>query len=155
MLRKKESSSWASHGQSCSEDVHTGLKRSSCDRISPGDAAKSTVYDRWAATHLALDEECVTRFCHFLTTNFGAPLRLYGLRWLAAVLKERGPSGRWYREGTGDASVELVAAALSSDPQALSQDAQARHALVEIAAALAAKNISTALALQERIKQLR
>ena len=125
-------------------------------RLNPGAALRmKDVYDRWAATHLAHDEECVTRFCHFLTTNFGAPLRLDGLRWLAAMLKERGPSGRWYREGTGDALVDLVATALSSDAQALPQDAQARQALVEIAAALAAKNIATALALQERIKQLR
>ena len=113
------------------------------------------IYERWAAAHLARDEECVARFCHFLTTKFGAPLRLDGLRWLAALLKEREPSSRWYREGTGDALVGLLAAALSSDAQALSQDAQARQALVEIAAALAAKNIPTALALQERIKQLR
>ena len=51
--------------------------------------------------------------------------------------------------------VELVAAALRLDAQALSKDAAARQALVEIAAALAAKNIPTALALQERIKLLR
>ena len=125
-------------------------------RLHPGAALRmQDLYKRWAAAHLARDEECVTRFCHFLTTNFGAPLRLDGLRWLAAMLKERQPSARWYRDGTGEALVELVAAALSSDSQALSQDAQARRALVEIAAALAAKNISTALALQERIKQLR
>ena len=125
-------------------------------RLNPGAALRMRdVYERWAAAHLAHDEECITRFCHFLTTNLGAPLRLDGLRWLAAMLKEREPSGRWYREGTGDALVELVAAALSSDAQTLSQDAQARQALVEIAAALAAINIPTALALQERIKQLR
>lgn len=112
-------------------------------------------YKSWATTHLARDEEYVTRFCHFLTTKFGAPLRLDGLRWLAAMLKEREPSTLWYREGTGDALVELVAAALSSDAQALSQQAQARQALIEIAAALAAMNIPVALALQERIKQLR
>lgn len=113
------------------------------------------LYERWAAMHLAHDDECVTRFCHFLRTNFGAPLRLDGLRWLAVMLKEREPSGRWYREGTGDALVELVAATLSSDSQALSQHTQARQALVEIAAALAAMNSPTALVLQERIKQLR
>jgi hypothetical protein len=125
-------------------------------RLNPGAALRmKDVYERWAATHLARDEECVTRFCQFLTTNFGAPLRLDGLRWLAAMLKEREPSGRWYREGTGDALVQLVAAALSSDAQALSQGAQARQALVEIAAALAAMNSPTALTLQERIKQLR
>ncbi|NKD16369.1 hypothetical protein DN600_00580 [Aeromonas caviae] len=125
-------------------------------RLNPGTALRmKDIYERWAATHLAHDEECVTRFCQFLTTNFGAPLRLDGLRWLAATLKEREPSGRWYREGTGDALVDLVASALSSDTQALLQDAQARQALVEITAALAAKNVPTALALQERIKQLR
>jgi hypothetical protein len=113
------------------------------------------VYERWAVLHLARDEECVSRFCHFLTTNFGTPLRLDGLRWLATMLKESEPSGHWYREGTGDALVALAAAALSSDARALSQDAQAREALVEVTAALAAKNIPTALALQERIKQLR
>lgn len=125
-------------------------------RLNPGAALRMKEhYERWAAAHLARDEECVTRFCHFLTTKFGAPLRLDGLRWLAAMLKERGPSSRWYRKGTDDALVELLAATLSSDAQALSQHAQARHALVEIAAALAAMNIPTALALQERIKQLR
>jgi hypothetical protein len=61
------------------------------------------------------------------------------------MLKEREPFGRWYREGTGDALVELVAAALSSDAMALSRDVQARQALVEITAALAAKNIPNAL----------
>lgn len=122
-------------------------------RLNPDTALRmKDIYERWAATHLAHDEECVTRFCQFLTTNFGAPLRLDGLRWLAATLKEREPSGRWYREGTGDALVDLVASALS---QALLQDAQARQALVEITATLVANNTPTALALQERIKQLR
>ncbi|MDG2509377.1 hypothetical protein [Stenotrophomonas maltophilia] len=123
-------------------------------RLNPGAALRmKDAYERWAAAHLSQDEECVTRFCHFLMTSFGAPLRLDGLRWLATTQRES--SARWYREGTGEALVELLAAALISDARALTQDAQARQALVEIAAALAAKNIPTALALQERIKQLR
>lgn len=113
------------------------------------------LYKRWAVAHLARDEECVTRFCYFLTTNFGAPLRLDGLLWVAAVLKEHQHLGRWYRQGTGDALVELVATALNSDAQSLSHHAQSRQSLVEIAAALAAVNVPTALTLQERIKQLR
>lgn len=100
-------------------------------------------------------ERCVTRISHFLTTTFGASLRLDGLRWIAAMLKAKDPSNHWYREGTGNALVELVAAALSSDAQVLSKDAEARHALVEVAAALTAKDIPAALALQERIKLLR
>lgn len=125
-------------------------------RLNPGAALRmKDVYERWAAAHLANDEECITRFCHLLATNFGAQLRLDGLRWVAAALRQREPSGRGYREGTGDALVELVATTLSFDAQALSQHAQARQALVEIAAALAAMNIPAALVLQERIKQLR
>ncbi|WEX08884.1 hypothetical protein [Chelativorans sp. AA-79] len=113
------------------------------------------VYERWASTHLTRDEECVTRFSYFLTTEFGAPLRLDGLRWIAAMLKAKTRSDHWYREGTGDALVELVAAALSSDAQALSKDADARKAIIEIAAALVAKNVPAALTQQERIKLLR
>lgn len=130
------------------EDALSSLKPGATQRM-------KDVYDRWAATHLDRDEECVTRYCHFLTTDFGAPLRLDGLRWLADLLKGDGSSARWYREGTGDALVGLVATAIISDAQSLTQDAQARQAVVEIAAALAAKNISAALALQERVKQLR
>jgi hypothetical protein len=125
-------------------------------RLSAGAALRmKDLYERWTATHLARDEKCVTRFCHFLTTQFGTPLRLDGLRWLAARLKGREPSRPWYRKDTCDALVGLVAAALSSDAQALSQQAQARQALVEITAAIAAMNIPSALTLQERIKRLR
>ena len=112
------------------------------------------VYERWARAHLGRDAECVTRFSHFLTTTFGGPLRLDGLRWIAAMLKAQNPSDHWYREGTDDALVELVASALGSDAHALSKDAEARQALVEIAAVLAAKNIPAALTLQERIRLL-
>lgn len=125
-------------------------------RLQPGAALRmKDLYKRWATVHLTRDEECITRFCYFLTTNFGAPLRLDGLHWLATTLKESEHSSRWYREGTGDALVELVVVALSSDAQVLLQDTEARQALVEITAALATKNIPTALALQERIKLLR
>lgn len=125
-------------------------------RLGPGAALRmKDVYERWAVTHLASDDECVTRFCQFLTTTVGATIRLDGIQWLAAMLRDREPSSRWYREGTADALVALVAVALNADARDLSQHASARQALVEIAAALAEKNIPAALALQERIKLLR
>lgn len=125
-------------------------------RLNPGAALRmKDLYERWAATHLTRDEECVTRFCDFLTTTFGAPLRLDGLRWIAAMLKGREASRRWYREGTGDALISLAATALTTDATALPQHPEARLALVEIAAALAAMNTPAALALQERIRRLR
>ncbi|CAM4283849.1 hypothetical protein COEX109129_16545 [Corallococcus exiguus] len=126
------------------------------ERLAPGAALRmKDVYERWAQGHLDRQEECVTRFSHFLTTSFGAPLRLDGLRWIAAMLKAKNPSKHWYREETGIALVDLVAAALGSDAHALSKGADARQALVELAAVLAAKNTPAALALQERIKRLR
>ena len=128
----------------------------SLTRLAPGGAIRmKDVYERWAQAHLRRDEECATRFSHFLTTTFGGPLRLHGLRWIAAVLKAKNPSNHWYRKGTDNALIELVNVALRSDSHVLSKDAEARQALVEVAAALAAKNIPVALALQERIKLLR
>jgi hypothetical protein len=125
-------------------------------RLAPGAALRMRdVYERWVELHLERDEECVTRFCYFLTKNFGAPLRLDGLRWIAAMLKAPNPSSRWYRGGADDALIEFVNTSLNQNAQDLAKDCQARQALVEIAAALAARNIPTALALQERIKLLR
>ncbi|MNR84303.1 hypothetical protein D3C72_151010 [compost metagenome] len=125
-------------------------------RLNPGAALRMKgVYENWAAVHLARDEECLARFCYFLISNFGAPLRLDGLRWIAAMLDKSEASDRWYRESTGDSLVELAAAALSFDAQALAKQAEARQALVDICAALAARNIPAVLVLQERIKKLR
>ena len=124
-------------------------------RLEAGAALRmKNVYERWANKHLACDKECVIRFCYFLTTDFGAPLRLDGLRWLAKMLNERETLGGWYFEQTGEALVGLVTTVLDCSAQAVSRDVRARDALVEIAAVLAAKNISCALSLQERIKSL-
>ncbi|MBY2986670.1 hypothetical protein HF280_19435 [Rhizobium leguminosarum] len=109
------------------------------------------VYERWAQDRLKRDEECLTRFSYFLTTEFGARIRLDGLRWIASSES----FDDWYRDGTGKALIELLAVSLKSDAQALSKDIAARQAIVRIAAALAARNIPEALALQERIRLLR
>jgi hypothetical protein len=125
-------------------------------RLSPDATLRMLdVYERWAELHLERDEECVRRFCYFLTTEFGASLRLDGLRWIAAMLKVRKPSGSWYRDGTSNALIELLDISLNQNALALTNDCQARQALVEIVATLAARNIPTALVLQERIKLLR
>ena len=113
------------------------------------------VYERWAQLHMGRDEGCVTRFCFFLAAEFGVPLRLDGLRWIAAVLKAQDPLSRWYRDNTGDAIIELLNTSLNQNAHALIKDHEARQALVDIAATLVVKNVPTALALQERIKLLR
>jgi hypothetical protein len=124
-------------------------------RLPQGAAVRmKDLYHRWAVGYLTRDE-CATRFCHFLITEFGAPLRIEGLCWLAATLNESKLSSRWFRDDASDAMAELVAAALSSDAHALSQHTRARQALIDITAALAGMKIPVALVLQERIKQLR
>lgn len=113
------------------------------------------VYDRWAKVHLGQDEDCVARFSNFLTTAFGAPLRLDGLRWIAATFRGGLRSSRWCRNETGDALIELLNIAINQNGRELAADASPRQALIEVAAGLASHNLPTALALQERIKLLR
>ncbi|KKC31474.1 hypothetical protein WH91_19255 [Devosia psychrophila] len=113
------------------------------------------LYERWAATHLNRDEECIVRFAQFLTTGFGAPLLLDGLRWIAAMLKANKESGLWYRDGTGEALVHLAASTLSSSGSELAEDSGVRQALIEILAALAEKSVPGALALQDRVRLVR
>ncbi|WP_431095433.1 hypothetical protein [Polaromonas aquatica] len=113
------------------------------------------IYEKWAELHLRRDEESLTKFCYFLSTVFGAPLRLSGLTWISKTLKAGGSLEKWYRDSTGEALVELVNTALSQNSQDLVKDTQARDALVEITGTLVARNIPIALLLQERIKLLR
>lgn len=141
------------HGERLICDLLGFGNEDALSRLEQGVALRmKDVYETWSTVHLSRDEECITRFCYFLMKTFGTPLRLDGLRWLSAMLKV---DSHWYRDGTGEALADLVATSLSSDAKALSKDVQARQALVEIAAALAAKNVPTAFTLQERIKLLR
>ena len=125
-------------------------------RLAPGAALRFLdLYERWAASHLDRDEDCIVRFARFLTTDFAAPIRLEGLCWIAAILKATRRSGHWYREETGESLVDLAASTLNLSSDKLAKDAKARQALIDILAALAAKNVPAAMPLQERMKLLR
>ncbi|WP_221094062.1 P-loop NTPase family protein [Rhizobium bangladeshense] len=113
------------------------------------------LYERWAASHLNRDEECIARFAQFLTTEFGTPLLLDGLHWIASMLGATKAFGHWYRDGTGQALVHLAASALSSHGDELARDSVARRALIDIVAALAEKSVPGALALQDRVRLVR
>lgn len=144
------------HGERLIGDLLGFGSAAELSRLNAGAALRmADIYERWATTHLSRDEECINRFSYFLTTAFGAPLRLEGLQWIAMSLKQSESSGRWYRETTGDALVELCAVTLESDSQLLSRQKVAREALFEIVAELAKRRISAALVLQQRITQLR
>jgi hypothetical protein len=71
------------------------------------------------------------------------------------MLKACKPSDYWFRDGTGDALIELVNTSLNQNAQLLVNDGVARQAILEITALLVAKKNPTALVLHDRIKQLR
>ncbi|SOE97989.1 hypothetical protein SAMN05446635_5940 [Burkholderia sp. OK233] len=108
------------------------------------------LYERWAHLYMGRDEDCGRRFCYFLVADFGVPLRLDGLRWIAALLKAQNTSRFWYRDNPGCALIELLNTTFSQIACTLVKDHEAQQALVGIAATLAANNLPTALALQER-----
>ena len=118
-------------------------------------ASMRDLYERWALAHVAVEDENVAAFCHFLTSDIGAPIRIDGLKWLAVALEAKQGKSRWDRDGAGDAMVGLLDASLTKNASDLTKDEAARSALVKLAAELAARHVTAALALQERIKALR
>jgi hypothetical protein len=113
------------------------------------------LYEEWAKAHLATEEENVRDFARFLTSPFALPIRLQGLQWMAQAVGGDSRAGRWHRDGTGSAVVELLDKALTDHGAELKGDATLRASFLELAALVAGRNIPAALPLQERIKLLR
>jgi hypothetical protein len=87
-----------------------------------------------------------------LATAFGSPLWLDEVCWFAAAFKDGSRSSLWHRDGTGNALIELLDTAINQNGRELRAEPSARQALVGIAGILVTRNIPTALALQERIR---
>ena len=104
---------------------------------------------------MAREEENIAAFSYFLVSKAGAALRIDGLKWLALTLKDEGDQYWRNRKATGDALVNLLNTSLIEDVLTLVKDRDAREALVALAAHAAARQIPTALALQERIRRLK
>lgn len=113
------------------------------------------LYEQWTLAHVAADEENIAAFAHFLATDMGALLRIDGLKWLSTALEVKGRTIRWNQDGAGDAMVGLLDATLTTNASDLSRDAEARTALMKLAAELASSHVTAALALQERIRGFR
>lgn len=110
------------------------------------------LYEQWAKAHVVVEEENIAAFANFLTTELGAPLRINGLKWLSASVETASRKIRWGENAAGDAMIRLLDAALMTNAAELSRDTDARTALVKLAAELASRQVSSALALQERIR---
>lgn len=113
------------------------------------------LYNQWALKYLRRDEENVAAFAHFLASEIGTALRLDGVQWLAAAVRAEGTSFSWDRDGAGSAMVELLDVMLTKHAGDLAKSKDARAGVLAIAADMAAKHVTAALTLQERIKALR
>jgi len=109
-------------------------------------------YEQWAKNHLQHEEDNIAGLCGFLESEAGRPLRLEGLRWIAAALQ--GENGRWHRERVGSALLTFLDTCLSQDAEKLTTNANARQALVDLAALLVARQVPNALPLHGRIQKL-
>lgn len=112
------------------------------------------LYEKWARKHLSGNEDNVAGFCRFLASNAGAVIRLDGLLWLKESFESEMGASRWRRDETGSALVEFLDVIVSQEAQKVSADHKIREALVGLAADLVARQVSAALALQERIRRM-
>lgn len=114
------------------------------------------LYEKWASGNLSRDEENVSTFSYFLSSEVGAALRIEGLKWLAAAFEGSGREQHWRdRKGTGSALVNLLDKILIHDASTLMEDKVAREAMMALVAFLVARQVKAALPLQNRLKHLR
>lgn len=109
-------------------------------------------YRRWAQRDLARDEDELSTFCHFLTTEAGTQFRIEGICWIHKAMAE---SDRFYRAGTGNSVAEVVDCILTNHAESLMRQQTVRDAVIAIVAKLVAAQISTAMGLQTRLAALK
>ena len=112
------------------------------------------LYRAWAQKRLPGDEDNLAAFCNFLSTPTGAPLRLEGLVWIANAL--RGDSGGrdWYRDRTSAAFVEFLNTVITEDGATAAARPETRQALIDLTGLAVSRQLSAALALQDRLQAL-
>lgn len=113
------------------------------------------LYEAWAAKHLDVDEDNLTGFAYFLSSDLAQGVRLWGCTLLAAHMAKYADRTVWRRDRAGASLVELADTILTHHADAVKSDQVVREALLKVVAALAAKNTTGALILQERIRDLK
>ncbi len=109
-------------------------------------------YRRWAQRDLARDEDELSTFCHFLTTEAGTQFRVEGICWIQKAMAE---SDQFYRARTGNSVAEVVDCILTDHAESLMRQQTVRDAVIAIVAKLVAAQISTAMGLQTRLAALK
>jgi hypothetical protein len=112
------------------------------------------LFEVWAKKRLTRDEDNLGGLCGFLGTESGKPLRIEGLQWIADAMKANPDFGKWLRDRTSSAFMQFLDVLVSEHAAELSRDDKARQALLDLAAHAVARQLTAALALQERIRRL-
>jgi len=113
-------------------------------------------FARWAAAHLTAQDDNIASLCSFLISGAGRVLRLDGLQWLAAAFRGEPRKVYWRRgDRVGEQVVGFINVLLTEERQALLANSTARDAVMAITADLAARQVTGALTLQERLRDLR
>lgn len=113
------------------------------------------LYESWAEEHLAVDEDNITGFAQFLASDAARDIRLRGCILMANHIASPGEKPYWRADRAGAALVDLVEAVLAKHADEVKAKPLVRDAVLKMVAALAAKNTSGALVLQERIRELK
>ncbi|ESQ87160.1 hypothetical protein ABAC460_20530 [Asticcacaulis sp. AC460] len=116
--------------------------------------AARDLYRNWADSHLPNNEDNVSAFAHFLTSDFGKPVRNEGTIWLADLIDGNLRLTNLYRDGTGDNLVALVEAVIAKAGADLARSSDLKGALVKLSAMLVSANVPSALALQDRVGRI-
>ena len=112
------------------------------------------LYRTWALKRLSGDEDNLAALCGFLSTKAGAPLRLQGLVWIASTLLGDSEGRRWYRDRTSAAFVDFLSTVITEDGTAAVAQPETRQPLIDLVGFAVSKQLSTALAIQDRLKTL-
>jgi hypothetical protein len=107
----------------------------------------------WAKKRLTGDEDNLAGFCEFIAAKIGAPLRIDALQWIADAMRAHPKVGKWFRDRTSNAFMEFLDVVVSEHAAALSKDDKSRRALLDLAAHAVSRQLTAALALQERIRR--
>jgi hypothetical protein len=112
------------------------------------------LYRAWALKRLPGHEDNLAALCGFLSTKAGAPLRLAGLVWMANALQANSRDRAWYRDRTSVSFVEFLTTVITQDGAAAVAQPETRQALIDLVGLAVLKQLSAALALQDRLKGL-
>ena len=108
----------------------------------------------WAKKRLTDAEDNLAEFCGFLGAEAGKPLRIDGLLLIADAMKADADLGKWFRDETSNAFMEFLNVLVSDHAAEVSRDAGALRALLDLAAHAVSRQLTAALALEERIRRL-